>query len=167
MKSPLRRLPRLQERNNPMDVKAHLRFLRMSPRKVRLVIDTIRGKSVSDAVTRLKFLRRDASLPVLKLLQSAMANAENNFNLEASKLRVKSITADGGPVLKRFRPRAHGSAGAIRKRTSHITIILSDEAAIPSKRSAKKAMLASKIAKTKKPAKQPLKTKSQPQPANS
>jgi large subunit ribosomal protein L22 len=122
----------------------------MSPRKVRLVIDTIRGKSVPDAVTRLTFLRKDASLPVLKLLKSAMANAEHNFNLEPAKLRVKSVTADGGPTIKRFRPRAHGSAGPIKKRTSHIMLVLSDEAPVASKRALKKAAKESKITATTK-----------------
>jgi large subunit ribosomal protein L22 len=117
----------------------------MSPRKVRLVIDTIRGKSVPDAVTRLTFLRKDAALPVLKLLKSAMANAEHNFNLEPAKLRVKSVTADGGPTIKRFRPRAHGSAAPIRKRTTHIMLVLSDEAPAASKRALKKAAKESKI----------------------
>jgi large subunit ribosomal protein L22 len=124
----------------------------MSPRKVRLVIDTIRGKSVPDAVTRLTFLRKDAALPVLKLLKSAMANAEHNFNLEPAKLRVKSVTADGGPTLKRIRARAHGSAAPIRKRTSHIMLVLSDEAPVASKRALKKAVKDSKIAAAEKSA---------------
>lgn len=125
----------------------------MAPRKVRLVIDLIRGKSVGVAVTELTFLRKDAALPVLKLLKSAMANAEHNFKLDASTLRVKTITADGGATIKRFRPRAHGSAAPIRKRTTHINIVLSDEAAVPSKREAKKiAARAARVPKSKKAA---------------
>lgn len=123
-----------------MDVHAHLRNLRMSPRKVRLVIDMVRGKAVGPAITQLEFLRKDAALPVLKLLRSAMANAEHNFKLDASTLRVKTVTANGGPTLKRYRPRAHGSAAPIRKRTTHITLTLSDDPAIPSMRESRKIM---------------------------
>ena len=122
-----------------MDVHARLRNLRMSPRKVRLVIDLVRGKAVGPAITQLEFLRKDAALPVLKLLKSAMANAEHNFKLDAGTLRVKTVTADAGPTLKRFRPRAHGSAAPIRKRMTHITLVLSDEPPVPSKREARKA----------------------------
>ena len=111
----------------------------MSPRKVRLVIDLVRGKAVGPAITQLEFLRKDAALPVLKLLKSAMANAEHNFKLDAGTLRVKTVTADAGPTLKRFRPRAHGSAAPIRKRMTHITLVLSDEPPVPSKREARKA----------------------------
>ncbi len=122
-----------------MDVHARLRNLRMSPRKVRLVIDLVRGKAVGPAITQLEFLRKDAALPVLKLLRSAMANAEHNFKIDPTTLRVKAVTADGGPTLKRFRPRAHGSAAPIRKRTTHITLTLSDDPAVPSKRELRKA----------------------------
>jgi len=116
-----------------MDVKAHLRFLRMSPRKVRLVVDAVRGLRATDAETRLQFIRRDASEPVLKLLRSAMANAKHNFKLDADKLMVKAITADQGPTLKRFRPRAMGRSAPIRKRTTHVTIVLTDGRAEASK----------------------------------
>ena len=112
-----------------MEVQAHLRNLRMSPRKVRLVIDLVRGKSVNVAVTQLSFLQKEAARPVLKLLQSAMANASHNHQLDASGLRIKAITANSGPTLKRFRPRAHGSAAPIRKRTTHLTLVLTDEPA--------------------------------------
>jgi large subunit ribosomal protein L22 len=101
----------------------------MAPRKVRLVIDVIRGKDVHTATTQLSFLQKDAALPVLKLLKSAVANAEHNFHLDASALRVKAVMADGGPTLKRSRPRAHGSAAPIRKRTTHILLTLTDEPA--------------------------------------
>jgi large subunit ribosomal protein L22 len=109
-----------------MDVKASLRHLRMAPRKVRLVVDVIRGMSVTDAETRLKFVQKDAARPVLKLLQSAIANAEHNFKLDRAALYVQTITADGGTTLKRSRPRAMGRAAPIRKRTTHINIVLSD-----------------------------------------
>lgn len=96
----------------------------MSPRKVRLVVNTIRGLSVAAAETRLNFLPKLAAQPVLKLLNSAVANAEHNFKLEKKDLYVKFIVADGGPTLKRFRPRAFGRAAPIRKRTTHISLIL-------------------------------------------
>jgi large subunit ribosomal protein L22 len=107
-----------------MDVHANLRHLRMSPRKVRLVVNTIRGLSVSAAETRLSFLPKLAAQPVLKLLRSAVANAEHNFKLDKKDLFVRHIVADGGPTLKRFRPRAFGRAAPIRKRTTHISLIL-------------------------------------------
>ncbi len=109
-----------------MDVHAKARFIRMSPRKVRLVVDLIRGMSVVEADAQLAHFRKAAALPVRKLLQSAIANAEHNFHLNRDALRVRVITVDGGPTIKRFRPRAMGRAAPIRKRTSHITIILSD-----------------------------------------
>ncbi len=110
----------------------------MAPRKVRLVIDTVRGLPVDEAETRLKFVRQAAGRPVLKLLQSAIANAEHNFKLDRSTLYVKTITADGGPTLKRFRARAMGRAATIRKRTTHINLVLDERAAKPVK-AAKKA----------------------------
>lgn len=96
----------------------------MAPRKVRLVVDLIRGKNVTQALAALQFTGRSATTPVTKLLKSAMANAKNNFKLDPEKLYIKKITVDGGPTLKRWRPRAFGRAGMIRKRTSHISIIL-------------------------------------------
>ncbi len=102
----------------------------MSPRKVRLVINTIRGLSVTAAETRLQFLPKLASEPVLKLLRSAIANAEHNFHLKKEDLVVKTITADGGPTISRSRPRAFGRAAPIHKRTTHINLVLAtkDEA---------------------------------------
>lgn len=111
-----------------MDVHAKARFIRMSPRKVRLIVDLIRGMSVAEADAQLSFLHRAAALPVRKLLLSAIANAEHNFHLNRTDLRIKTITVDGGPTLKRFRPRAMGRAAPLRKRTSHIGLILSDVA---------------------------------------
>jgi large subunit ribosomal protein L22 len=147
-----------------MDVKAHLRFLRMLPRKVRLVVDAVRGLRATDAETRLQFIRRDASEPVLKLLRSAMANAKHNFKLDADKLTVKAITADQGPTLKRFRPRAMGRSAPIRKRTTHVTIVLTDgraEAskaeAAPEKKAEAKASATKASAAKKAPAKKPAK----------
>jgi large subunit ribosomal protein L22 len=101
----------------------------MSPRKVRLVVDLIRGLSVDAAMQQLMFCNKAAALPVMKLLKSAVANAEHNHQADVSTLRIAKITADAGTTLHRFRPRAHGSAAPIRKRSSHIDIILSDETA--------------------------------------
>ncbi len=99
----------------------------MSPRKVRLVVNAVRGLPVRAAETRLNFLPKLAAQPVLKLLRSAMANAEHNFHLDKETLFIKTITADGGPTLSRSRPRAFGRAAPIRKRTTHINLVLSDE----------------------------------------
>lgn len=107
-----------------MEVKATARYIRMSPRKVRLVIDVIRGMGVAQARAQLHVMKKAAAEPVLKLLESAVANASHNFSLDVSQMYVKSITADGGPVLGRWRARAFGRAAPIRKRTTHISIIL-------------------------------------------
>ena len=106
---------------------AKLRHLRMAPRKVRLVADLIRGIAVEKALLRLQVLKKEAKRPVLKLLESGIANATNNFQIEKDTLRVKSITVDGGPILYRWMPKAMGRATPIRKRTSHITIVLEGE----------------------------------------
>lgn len=108
------------------EIKAHLRYLRMAPRKVRLVTQSIRGKRAKNAEIQLCFTQKAAALPVLKLLRSAMANAKHNFQIDVDRLMVRSIRVDGGPTLKRFMPRARGMASSIRKRTSHITLVLSD-----------------------------------------
>lgn len=112
-----------------MEVRAFARYIRTSPRKIRLVIDAIRGKQVDAALTQLRFLDKGATLPVEKLLRSAIANAEHNFKLNPASLHVKAITADGGPMLKRWRARAMGRAAPIQKRSSHISVVLSDEPA--------------------------------------
>ena len=107
-----------------MEVKARTRYLRMAPRKVRLVIDAVRGKTVVQARVQLQFMNKAAAEPVLKLINSAVANATNNFGLSEDGLRVKSVVADGGPILYRYRPAAMGRATPIRKRTTHITLVL-------------------------------------------
>ncbi len=135
-----------------MDVHAFLRSLRISPRKVRLVIDAVRGKSVKDADIRLSLMNKGAALPVLKLLRSAIANAEHNFKMESSSLYIKSITADGGPTLKRSRPRAFGRAAPIRKRTTHLSIVLADRAELADKKSTKSKKV-EKVEKTVSPKK--------------
>jgi len=103
---------------------AKLRYLRIAPRKVRLVADQIRGKKVTEAQTSLQFLAKRASLPLAKLLKSAVASAKTNFQLDENNLYISKITVDEGPKLKRWQPRARGRAYEIQKKTSHITIIL-------------------------------------------
>ena len=105
-------------------VQARARYVRTSARKARLVCDHIRGKDVAEARAILAFTPRAAAKPWLKLLESAVANAENNHELIGDELRIASVTADEGPTLKRYRPRAMGRATRIRKRTSHLTILL-------------------------------------------
>ncbi len=117
-----------------MEVIAKLNSLRMSPRKVRLVAGLIRRMRVTDAETQLQFLNKAASEPMLKLLRSAKANAEHNFKLDPDSLWISHLTVDGGKMLKRWRPRAYGRAGAIRKKTSHITLKLSDGPIITKKK---------------------------------
>ena len=105
-------------------VRAQAKYVRCAPRKARLVVDHIRGKSVDDARAILLTTPRAAARDVLKLLDSAVANAENNHELVADELRIGKVFVDEGPTLKRFRPRAQGRATRIRKRTSHMTIQL-------------------------------------------
>lgn len=107
-----------------MEVHAKARHIHMSPRKVRLVVDVIRGKRVAQAKTQLQFMKKAAALPVLKLLNSALANATHNFKLDVQDLFVKSIVADEGPTIHRWMPRAQGRATPIRKRTTHISLTL-------------------------------------------
>lgn len=102
------------------------RYVRMAPRKVRLVADLIRGKEVGEALSILRHTPRAASPILEKVLNAAIANAEHNFELDANQLSISEIFVDEGPTLKRFRPRAQGRASRINKRTSHITIILTE-----------------------------------------
>lgn len=103
---------------------AHANYIRISPTKVRVVLDTIRGKSVNEALAMLEATPKSASEVVVKLVKSATANAENNLSLSRADLFIAEIFADGGPILKRVQPRAQGRAFRINKRTSHITVIL-------------------------------------------
>ncbi|MBE3102122.1 MAG: 50S ribosomal protein L22 [Firmicutes bacterium] len=105
---------------------ATARYVRISARKVKIVIDMIRGKKVGEALSILEYTPKSASEPVAKLLKSATANAENNLEMDSSKLFVAEVYANQGPTLKRLRPRAQGRANRIRKRTSHISIVLDE-----------------------------------------
>ncbi|EYB68493.1 50S ribosomal protein L22 [Deinococcus phoenicis] len=102
------------------------KYVRMSPRKVRLVVDVIRGKSVAEAEDLLRFIPKSASEPVAKVLKSAKSNAVNNDEMLEDRLVIKAAYVDAGPTLKRLIPRARGSANIIKKRTSHITIIVGE-----------------------------------------
>lgn len=110
-----------------MQATAHARYVRLAPRKVQLVLDLIRGKQVGDAIAILRHTPKSSSPVVEKLLNSAIANAENNFSLDPNNLVISQAYANQGPTLKRFRPRAMGRASRINKRTSHITIVVSEK----------------------------------------
>lgn len=105
---------------------AKLSYLRIAPRKVRLVADLIRGKTVEEAQTILNFTIKKSVKPILKLIKSAIANAKNNFQMNPENLYISKIMVDEGPKLKRMRPRARGQAYRIEKKTSHITIYLDE-----------------------------------------
>ena len=133
-----------------MQTQAKLRHLRMSPRKVRLVVDLIRGLEVEPALNQLKFMQNKAAHPLTKLLNSALANAEHNHELKKDNLYIKEIRVDEGPSLKRWRPRAFGRASGIQKRTSHISLILSEIKASPKKedKPADKKLAKAKVVKS-------------------
>jgi len=111
------------------EIKAIARYIRISPLKVRRVLDQIRGRSYRDALMILEFMPYRACEPVLKVLRSAVANAEHNGGLKRDKLVITQAFADAGPVLKRFQPRAQGRAYQIRKPTCHITVAVATGAA--------------------------------------
>lgn len=110
------------EVDTSQEVKAIARYIRMSPFKVRRVLDQIRGRSYREALIILEFMPYRACEPIVKVLRSAVANAEHNEGLDPSDLVISQAFADGGPTLKRYRPRAQGRAYQIRKRTCHITV---------------------------------------------
>eukprot|EP01064_Diplonema_japonicum_P010916 TRINITY_DN18153_c0_g2_i1.p2 TRINITY_DN18153_c0_g2~~TRINITY_DN18153_c0_g2_i1.p2 ORF type:complete len:114 (+),score=0.74 TRINITY_DN18153_c0_g2_i1:193-534(+) len=110
-----------------MQAKAVARTVRIAPRKARLVMDLIRGKQVGEAVSILNLTPRAASPIIEKVLKSAIANAEHNYEMDANNLVISQAFVDEGPTLKRFRPRAMGRPSQINKRTSHITIVVSEK----------------------------------------
>lgn len=114
-----------------MHVRAHLRYLHIAPRKVRLVIGVVRGLPAERAVEQLSVLSKESARPIRKLIESAMANAEHNFKLDRKDLYIKTIVANEGPKLKRYRPRAFGRAAEILKRMTHVTVVLEDRAKTP------------------------------------
>lgn len=109
------------------DVRAYLKRLDLSPKKVRLVLNLVRGRKASTAADLLAFANKRAAVPVLKLLRSAIANATHNHQLRRESLKIKEIRADEGPIENRWRPRAHGRAFPIRQRSSRVTIVLTGE----------------------------------------
>ena len=150
-----------------MPVTAKLNYLRMAPRKVRLVTNLIRGLNVIEAQTQLKFLSKRAAGPILKLLKSAIANAKHNFDLAEENLYIAKISVDQGPSLKRWLPRAMGRATPIIKRTSHITIVLEAKTNLvkSKKKKVEPAKKAFEVAKKIKPVvKKPKKVLPRPKP---
>lgn len=110
-----------------MEAKAVAKYIRITPRKARQVIDLVRGKDVAEAFAILQFTTHKGVEPIGKVLKSAVANAEHNYALDAEDLWIKEAYVDEGPTLKRMRPRARGRADLVRKRSSHITIILGEK----------------------------------------
>ena len=110
-----------------MEITATTKYIKMSPTKARDLANEIKGLPVSDALFITEFNARKAAIQIGKTLKSAIANAEHNQGLSADQLIVKNAIVDGGPMMKRYRPRARGSASPIQKKTSHITIVLSDQ----------------------------------------
>lgn len=109
-----------------MDSRAVARYVWISARKMRQVADLIRGKKVDQALGILRFAPKRSSLPISKVLRSAVANAEHNYNMDSDRLYIKSICIDEGPTYKRYRPRARGRADVKRRRTSHITVVVTE-----------------------------------------
>jgi len=113
----------MAERELPV-VRASAKYVRVAPRKVRVVADQVRGRKIEEALALLRFSPRGASRDVQKLIESAAANAENNHDLDADDLRISEIRVDEGPTLRRWRPRARGRATRIEKKTSHLSVAL-------------------------------------------
>jgi large subunit ribosomal protein L22 len=109
-----------------MEIKAKLKFIKISAKKIRLVANLIRGLEVNSALNQLKYANKKAALPVAKLLQSAIANAEHNFEMDKNNLFVKEIRVDEAGMLKRWTPKAHGSATPLRRRLSHVSLSLGE-----------------------------------------
>lgn len=109
-----------------MKIKAKAKYIRISSRKVRLVANIIRGMKVGDALDQLKFINKKAIIPIVKLINSGIANAEHNYELDKDNLLISEIRIDEGPTLHRWMPRAHGRATPIRKRSSNISLVLSE-----------------------------------------
>ncbi|MCK5724337.1 MAG: 50S ribosomal protein L22 [Gammaproteobacteria bacterium] len=110
-----------------METRAVAKFVRISPRKIRLVMDQVRGKQVGEALNMLSFAPQRGARILKKLVNSAIANAEQNTSVDVDSLYIMRVYADEGPTLKRWRPRAQGRATSIRKRTSHLTVVLNEK----------------------------------------
>jgi len=139
-------VPAGKDLNAGREVRAVLRFLRMSPRKVAVIAGAVRRMPAGEAVDYLKLVNKAASLPVRKLISSAIANGENNFEMTKDNLYIKKITVNQGPTLKRYQPRAFGRAGLIRKKTSHVEVVLGEiTPTVLKKKSEKKAQKAEEV----------------------
>jgi len=138
-----------------MEVKAKAKFIRMSPIKVRLVANLIKKLPAGQALAQLKFINKKAAGPVIKLINSAVANAEHNFELVKENLFIKEITVNQGPTLKRWMPRAHGRATPIRKKLCHVNLILG-EIKESGKAKTKKQTIAAPIKLGEQPKKEPV-----------
>jgi len=126
-RSELTRAAKAEKKANPLrEAKAHLKYVRISPRKVQVVLDLIRGKEVELAGAILKHTPKSASLPLLKLLKSAQANSKENHSMDPDNLYVAQCFVTPGPILKRMRPVSKGRGFRILKRTSHVTIVLKE-----------------------------------------
>lgn len=112
-----------------MEVRAVLKYVRVSPRKVRKIVDAVKGEDVEDGLNRLKFMPQKAAKILEKIVRSAVANADQHPDIDVDSLVIRNITADQGPTLKRFRARARGRGTRILKRTSHITVVLAEKTA--------------------------------------
>lgn len=110
-----------------MEVKASLRFARIGAQKARLVVDVVRGQDVNEAIKTLTFMKQKGAVLVKKLIESAVANAENKKVIDVDNLFVKTIWVDMGPAIKRFRPRAQGRAFQVKKKISHINVVLDEK----------------------------------------
>ncbi|MFA6131130.1 MAG: 50S ribosomal protein L22 [Patescibacteria group bacterium] len=130
-----------------MTISAQAKFIRMAPRKTRLIVDLVRGRGVKDAEHQLLFSNKDAAKVVLKLLHSAMANAEHNHQLKTDDLVITSAFVNEGPKIHRMTPKAHGRATPIRKRMSHITIVLGtpEEIAVTTKKQSRPARVSKDV----------------------
>lgn len=133
-----------------MEIKAKLQYLRIAPRKVRLVADLIRGKTIQESRNILNFSVKGASQPLMKLLNSAVANAKNNSNIEEGNLYIARITVDEGPKIKRWQPRSRGQAFEIQKKTSHVILILKEIGENKTKKSKRKEIRSKNLRQTKK-----------------
>lgn len=116
----------LEKEGTYMEAKAIAKYVRISPRKVQIVADLVRGKNVNEALAILKFTPKRGAEELERVLKSAIANAENNFDLDRESLYISEAFANQGPTIKRFRPRAQGRAFMIRKRTSHIGLVVKE-----------------------------------------
>ncbi len=141
------------------EISAKLNHLRIAPRKVRLVADLIRGKDALRSLVFLEHTNKKAAGPMAKLLQSAIANAKNNFQIEDKNLKIIKLTVDEGPKLKRWRARSMGRSYGIQKKTSHITLVLSEQESVKSKTKSEKRKTESVKQKTKSKEEQSVKQK--------